>query len=107
MPVIFTGCIFHLDFVLDQDNAFRVWFSYTTFIVWFNYTIVWQAKIHDKELELEAKFDARVQQLQSTQQTLLEKLSALEQRTVAMQLSKRIHYSCAIAALTDAAVELM
>jgi hypothetical protein len=56
---------------------------------------MWQAKVHDKELELEAKFDARVQQLQSTQQTLVEKLSALEQRTVAMQLGKVMHYCCA------------
>jgi hypothetical protein len=48
-----------------------------------------QAKVHDKVLELEAKFDARVQQLQSAQQTLLEKLSDMEQRTVAMQLGMK------------------
>jgi len=49
---------------------------------------VLQSKVRDKELELEAKFDARIQHLQSVQQTLLEKLAAVEQRAVAMHIGK-------------------
>ena len=44
-----------------------------------------QSKVQEKELELETKFDSRLRQLQSLQQTLLEKLSESEQRAATLQ----------------------